>query len=173
MSSIRFGATNEFRILRREQVRTRWTLESALDFLKRFRNDSAALAGFRRLVPPKGHGITATANDQQLFHIIAKMLVSGELLIVKPHGLIDHGHLSRKVSATAVAEAPPPPAKSPEIVDETNTFDPDHDGVAQAAVLRAAALHGIPFCAECARTHAEQAPPPPLPPPTPHHRPNS
>ena len=48
MSSIRFGATHEFQLLRREEVRTRWTLETALPFLKRFRNDSAALAGFVR-----------------------------------------------------------------------------------------------------------------------------
>ena len=141
MSSIRFGATHEFQLLRREEVRTRWTLETALPFLKRFRNDSAALAGFRRLVPSQGRGITAASTDQQLFQAIAKMMVSGELLIVKPQGLIDHGHLSLKVIAAAVREAPPAQRKEPEIVEETNTFDSDHDGVAQAAVLRAAAAN--------------------------------
>lgn len=173
MSSIRFGATHEFQLLRREEVRTRWTLETALDFLKRFRNDTAALSGFRRLVPSKGRGITAATSDQQLFHAIAKMMVSGELLIVKPQGLIDHGHLSLKVTASAVAEAPPAERKEPEIIEETNTFDSDHDGVAQAAALRAAAANGVPFCAECARYAAEQAaivrpaakPPAPAPPP--------
>jgi hypothetical protein len=154
MSSIRVGATHEFQLLRREEVRTRWTLESALDFLKRFRNDTAVLAGLRRLVPSKGHGITA--NEQQLFQAIARMMVSGELLLVKPRGLIDHGHLSLKIAAAAVVQPPPPAVKEPEIVEETNTFDSDHDGVAQAAVLRAAALNGVPFCAECARAGAEQ-----------------
>ena len=156
MSSIRFGATHEFQLLRREEVRTRWTLETALPFLKRFRNDSAALAGFRRLVPSQGRGITAASTDQQLFQAIAKMMVSGELLIVKPQGLIDHGHLSLKVIAAAVREAPPAQRKEPEIVEETNTFDSDHDGVAQAAVLRSAAADGVPFCAECARLAAQQ-----------------
>jgi len=175
MSSIRFGATHEFQLLRREEVRTRWTLETALDFLKRFRSDTAALAGFRRLVPSKGRGISAAANDQQLFQAIARMMVSGELLIVKPQGLIDHGHLSLKVTAPAVAEAPPAERKEQEIIEESNTFDSDHDGVAQAAALRAAAADGVPFCAECARYAAEQAaivrpvakPPVPAPPPPP------
>ncbi len=179
MSSIRFGATHEFQLLRREEVRTRWTLESALDFLKRFRNDNAALAGFRRLVPNKGRGISAATNDQQLFQSIAKMMVSGELLIVKPQGLIDHGHLSLKATTAAVAEAPPSERKEPEIIEDTNTFEPDHDGVAQAAALRAAAANGVPFCAECARYAAEQVaisrpaakplvkPPPPAPEPAP------
>ncbi len=179
MSSIRFGATHEFQLLRREEVRTRWSLETALDFLKRFRNDNAALAGFRRLVPNNGRGISAAANDQQLFQSIAKMMVSGELLIVKPQGLIDHGHLSLKVAAEAVTEAPPSERKEPEIIEETNTFEPDHDGVAQAAVLRQAAAVGVPFCAECALYAAEQAaiarpaakppvkPPPPPPEPAP------
>lgn len=155
MSSIRVGATHEFQLLRREEVRTRWTLDSALDFLNRYRNDTAALAGFRRLVPLKGHGITATAHDQQLFQVIARMMVSGELLLVKPRGLIDHGHLSLKLGAAAVVQAPPPAPKETEIVEETNSFDSEHDGVAQAAVLRAAALIGVPFCAECARAAAE------------------
>jgi len=175
MSSIRFGATHEFQLLRREEVRTRWTLETALDFLKRFRNDTSALAGFRRLVPSKGRGISAAANDQQLFQTIAKMMVSGELLIVKPQGLIDHGHLSLKVTAAAATEAPPAERKEQEIIEESNTFDSDHDGVAQAAALRAAAANGVPFCAECSRYAAEQAavvrpaakPPVQAPPPKP------
>ena len=180
MSSIRFGATHEFQLLRREEVRTRWTLETALDFLKRFRNDTVALAGFRRLVPSKGRGITAAANDQQLFQSIAKMMVSGELLLVKPQGLIDHGHLSLKVTAAPVAEAPPTERAEPTIVEVTNTFESDHDGVSQAVALRAAAANGAPFCAECARYAAEQsaivrpaakppapAPPPPAPEPAP------
>ena len=178
MSSIRFGATHEFQFLRREDVRTRWTLESALDFLRRFHNDTAALAGFRRLARSQGRGSAmatgaasaVAANDQQLFQTIARMMVSGELLLVKPHGLIDHGHLSLKVTSDPVAVAPPPAAKVPELVDEDNTFDTDHDGVAQAAVLRAAALHGVPFCAECERAASPQSPPPRRPPP--HQHPN-
>lgn len=170
MSSIRFGATHEFQLLRREEVRTRWTLESALDFLRRFHNDTAALAGFRRLARSQGRGSAVAANDQQLFQTIARMMVSGELLLVKPQGLIDHGHLSLKVTADPVAVAPPPAAKVPELVDEASTFDNNHDGVAQAAVLRAAALHGVPFCAECERAASPQAPPPRLPPP--HQHPN-
>ncbi len=180
MSSIRFGATHEFQLLRRDEVRTRWTLETALDFLKRFRNDSAAMAGFRRLVPSKTRGISAAADDQQLFQAIAKMMASGELLIVRPQGLIDHGHLSLKVTAAAAPEAPPAERKEQEIIEESNTFDSDHDGVAQAAALRTAAADGVPFCAECARYAAEQAaivrpaakpplqaPPPPPPEPAP------
>jgi len=56
--------------------------------------------------------------------------------------------------------ATPPPraaAAAPEAEEEEPTFDSDHDGVAQAAVLLEAARAAFPFCEECARQAAMQA----------------
>jgi hypothetical protein len=147
MSTIRFGATHEYQILRREEVRLRWTKETALRFLGRFQNDPTALAGFRKLVPQ-------SRGTQNLLDEIARMMVSGQLLIVEQRGLVDKNHLSLKVSTDEAPAPPPQRATEPEPEEEVPTFVAEHDGQAQAATLIAAAQSGVPFCEECTRAEA-------------------
>lgn len=147
MSTIRFGATHEYQILRREEVRTRWTKETALRFLGRFQNDPVAMAGFRKLVPQ-------SRSQKNLLDEIARMMVSGQLLIVEQRGLVDHNHLTLKVSTEAAPAPPPPQASEPEAEEEAPTFAAEHDGQAQAATLVAAASSGVPFCEQCERAEA-------------------
>jgi hypothetical protein len=147
MSTIRFGATHEYQILRREEVRSRWTKETALRFLGRFKNDPVALAGFRKLVPN-------SRSEQGLLDEVARMMVSGQLLIVEQRGLVDHNHLSLKITPSEAPAPPPQRASEPEPEEEAPTFAAEHDGQAQAATLVAAASAGVPFCEECARSEA-------------------
>lgn len=150
MSTIRFGATHEYQILRREEVRSRWTQETALRFLGRFKNDPTALAGFRKMVPQ-------ARGEQGVLSEIARMMVSGQLLIVEQRGIVDHNHLSLKIKTEAGPAEPPPRLAEPTQEEEAATFAAEHDGQAQAATLIAAARSGVPFCEECARAEAEAA----------------
>ena len=60
-------------------------------------------------------------------------------------------------SRVPAAAAPAPQASGPaEVVEDDPTFENDHDGVAQAAVLLAAARAAFPFCEECAQHAAVQ-----------------
>jgi hypothetical protein len=150
MSTIRFGATHEYQILRREEVRSRWTQETALRFLGRFKNDPTAMAGFRKLV-------TQARSDQDVLTGIARMMVSGQLLIVEQRGIVDHNHLSLKIKQEEQPAPAPQRVAEPEQEEEAATFAAEHDGQAQAATLVAAARSGVPFCEECARDEAEAA----------------
>jgi hypothetical protein len=147
MSTIRFGATHEYQILRREEMRSRWTKENALRFLGRFKNDPTAMAGFRKMVPK-------ARNEQGVLDEIARMMVSGQLLVVEQRGLVDHNHLSLKIHQEDAPAAPPQRVAEPEAEEEEATFAAQSDGQAQAATLIAAARSGVPFCEECARAEA-------------------
>jgi hypothetical protein len=151
MSTIRFGATNEYQIFRRDEIRSRWTLETASRFLAKFKNDTAAMAGFRKLAGA-GAGVGRGLSDQQVLQAIARQMVSGQLLIAEQRGLVDKGHLSGK--APEASPEPPPRERQSEAAatpDDPETFEPDHDGVAQANVLIAASASGVPFCEQCSR----------------------
>jgi hypothetical protein len=150
MSSIRFGATHEYQILRREEVRSRWTQETALRFLGRFKNDPAAMSGFRKMVPQ-------ARGEKDVLLAIARMMVAGQLLIVEQRGIVDHNHLSLKIKQEEAPATPPQRLAEPTEEEEEPTFAAQHDGQAQAATLVAAARSGVPFCEECARAEAEAA----------------
>ncbi len=150
MSSIRFGRGREYQIFRREDLRTRWDLRAAVDFLNGFRGDLTAMAGLRRQAP-------GNATDEQVIQSLARKLVSGELVVALPQrmGAVD------LPGANQAAVAPVAPKKTKAAVEEIHdapTFDNHHDGVAQASALLAAAAAGMPFCEECARLAAQQVP---------------
>ena len=137
----------------------RWDLKAATQFLNGFRSDAVAMAQFRRQAMAGGSGAGPGAlTEEQLIQVIARQMVSGELLVVLPQR-------ERQVSIpAAVQEAPPPrERRAAEPEEEIDTFDRDHDGVAQAAVLIAAAKAAFPFCQECQKHMVEQmmAPAPP------------
>lgn len=154
MSSIRFGRGAYYQFFRREDVRTRWDYHSAVQFLNGFRSDEALMATLRRHALAKGTAFSQSkVSDEQVIQILARLLVSGELLVALPHR---ERYPDTQLPETPVA-APPAPKEKKEkapIVDEP-TFEPEHDGVAQAGVLIAAAKAGMPFCEECARAAAE------------------
>jgi hypothetical protein len=56
-----------------------------------------------------------------------------------------------EIAAVSSAAATPPPTPRPTAVEESDTFSPDHDALAQAMGLKAAADAGVPFCEECAK----------------------
>lgn len=164
MSSIRFGRGREYHFLRREDIRARWDLQSAVAFLNGFRADAVAMARIRRelLGIAGGSTIQGKMTDEQVIQTVARKLVSGELLLVLPQRV--------DLALGLIAEPPPPPppperksTPKEEVFDDEPTFEPSHDGVAQAAVLIAAAANAFPFCEECAKHAAETAPvkPPP------------
>jgi hypothetical protein len=157
MSSIRFGRGREFQFFRREDIRSRWDLPAAVQFLNGFRGDAVAMSHFRRQVGELGAS-TAALTDEQVIQSVARMLVAGELLVVPPQRMRQRETLNLRESAAAVEPAPRR-AGPAEVVEDDPTFESDHDGVAQAAVLLAAALAAFPFCEECARHSALQAAP--------------
>lgn len=173
MSTIRFGRGREYQFFRREDIRARWDLNSATQFLNRFRADSIAMAGFRRQVTGTGANGTKLTDDQVL-QSVARLMVAGELIVALPQQ-------ERRKDELPSAPMPPPvhqerAAKPPaEIPEDEPTFSSDNDGTRQAAVLITAAATGVAFCEECARLAAEEeeqkkTPPKPVvtpPPPRP------
>jgi hypothetical protein len=158
MSSIRFGRGREYQFFRREDIRSRWDLASATSFLNGFRSDGVAMSTFRREVAAKlSPAGQSSISDDQIIHSMARMLVTGEFVVALPAGERKPLH----IRIPDVAPAPPPrPAPAPiEATEEEPTFDSDHDGVAQAAVLIEAARAAFPFCEECARHAAMQGAP--------------
>jgi len=147
MSSIRFGRGREYQFFRREDIRMRWDLRSAVQFLNEFRGDAMAMSNFRRQV--KASTAAANISDEQVIQSLARMLVAGEYLVAMPQRQRQMETLDLRAPA---APAPAPRASGPaEVVEDDPTFENDHDGVAQAAVLLAAARAAFPFCEECAR----------------------
>ncbi len=155
----------------------RWDLKAATQFLNGFRSDAVAMAQFRRQALTAGAGVGPGAlSEDQLIQVIARQMVSGELLVVLPQR---ERQVSTPRPAAVQQEAPPPrERKAAEPEEEVDTFDNDHDGVTQAAVLIAAAKAAFPFCQECQKhmveemmaappPRARQAPPQPAPEPPP------
>ncbi len=159
MSTIRFGRDREYRFFRREDIRARWDENSATAFLNRFRSDALAMAGFRRQI----HAGAAKLSDDEVIKRVARLLVSGELVVVRPQ----HERVKDELPPTP-PEAPPPPEKKEaapvEVPEDEPTFAPDNHGELQAAVLITAARTGVAFCEECQRLAEEEqqkmAPPP-------------
>lgn len=149
MSLIRFGRGREYQFLRREDLRMRWDVQSAAQFLNGFRKDAAAMAGLRRQAQATGK-----VTDEQVVQIIARQLVSGEFVVALPQRQRQMDHLEVE---TPTAVPAPRQARAAERAADEPTFESNHDGAAQAAVLIAAAAGGFPFCEECARHAAMQA----------------
>ena len=155
MSSIRFGRGREYQFFRRDDVRSRWDLRSAVQFLNGFRGDAVAMSLFRRQAGAVGAS-PASLTDEQVIQSIARMLVAGELLVALPQR--EKIRETLNLGEPAPAPEPAPRRTTPaEIVEDEPTFDSDLDGVAQAAVLLAAAREAYPFCEQCARQAAHQA----------------
>ena len=158
MSSIRFGRGREYQFFRREDVRLRWDLQSAVQFLNGFRSDKAAMAGFRWQVLASGTGgPQANLADEQVIQSLGQMLASGALVVVPPDRKRHIDLLGTGTPVSAPAEKKKATKEQAEVFEDAPTFEPDNDGAAQAKVLVAAAAGAYPFCEECARYAAQQA----------------
>ena len=154
MSAIRFGRGREYQFFRQEDIHRRWDLRSAVQFLNGFRADAIAMASFRREVGKEITASPANFSDEQVIQSLARMLVAGEFMVALPQRQPHRDPLELR-APVAAASAPRSSAPA-EVVEDQPTFENDHDGVAQAAVLIAAAREGFPFCEECAKYAAEQ-----------------
>ena len=133
-----------------------WDRTGALRLLSSISRDSLALAAFRRLLSANmlNRGFDR-ARDAQVVEEIARLLVSGDLLVgwePMPWGA---GAAEREEWRAAPVHEPvvvprarrvwqgpshvPPPVEPP-------VFAAGHDGAAQAAALVAAAEHGAGWC---------------------------
>jgi hypothetical protein len=154
MSSIRFGRGREYQFFREEDVRRRWDLRAAVQFLNGFRADPVAMATFRRQVSKEIGASAAKLSDEQVIQSLARMLVVGEFVVALPERQRHRDPLELR---EPVAAASAPRSSTPaEVVEDEPTFQHDHDAVMQAAVLIAAARDGVPFCEECAKRAAQQ-----------------
>lgn len=156
MSSTRFGRGREFQFFRREELRTRWDVGNAKRFIGGFRGDTGAMTGFRKIVTGgAAGGAPGTLSDDQVILHIARMLVSGELIVAMPELFREKGHLNVRTDGD-LPLAPAKAAKIVEVGEDPPTFESGHDGAAQAAVLIAAARNAFPFCEECQRLAVER-----------------
>jgi len=122
-------------------------LEDELRGHKRELDRLRAMSAIGPLVPSLAH-----VNDDLFAEETIKLLESGALIPIYHRA---PGALDAQGEAEA---APPPPAHRPiaeREEDESNTFDPNHNGALQAQALSDAAEEGIPFCEECARAAAQ------------------
>lgn len=155
MSLIRFGRGREYQFFRREDIRMRWDLKSATSFLNGFRTDPVAMAQFRRQAIASGAGgAHGNLSEEQIIQTMARQLVSGELVVVQPQRVPQAPITPSQPETLPVA--PPREARVAERPEDEPTFDSGHDGVAQAAVLIAAAKAAYPFCEECQKHMVEQ-----------------
>jgi hypothetical protein len=154
MSSIRFGRGREYQFFRQEDVRRNWDLRSAAQFLNGFRTDAVAMASFRRQVSKQTTASPANLSDEQVIQSLARMLVAGDFMVALPERQRHRDPI--ELRAPASAPSAPRAAAPVEVVEDAPTFESDHDGVAQAAVLIMAARSGFAFCEECAKHAAQQ-----------------
>jgi len=154
MSAIRFGRGQDYQFFRQEDIRRSWDLRSAVQFLNGFRADAVAMANFRRQVKKDIIASPANLSDEQVIQSLARLMVSGEFMVALPERQRHRDPLELRAPVTAPSA--PRDSAPVEVVEDDPTFENDHDGVAQAAVLIDAARAGFPFCAECAKYAAEQ-----------------
>ncbi|HYI95966.1 MAG TPA: hypothetical protein VEX68_20660, partial [Bryobacteraceae bacterium] len=107
-----------------------------------------------RLTTATGVPDYAHLNDTAFLAAIEAALESGRLIPVY-HAVSGHSE------GTEEAPTPPPSVSAPASPDredpEPNTFDSEHAGARQAAILTEAAEEGVPFCEVCERERARGA----------------
>lgn len=155
MSQIRFGRGRVYEFFRREDIKSRWDLESATRFLRGFRSDFSAMESFRSHVLSTVAVGSSGLTDEQVIASYARLLVSGDVVVAMPARERRLGHLSVVVPPEAAAAPAPAPATQQE-EQEQPTFIDNHDGVAQAEVLITAARNASPLCEECQRIANQQ-----------------
>ena len=126
----------------------------ALNLLRRSKSDVWAQASLRSLVSNRSAPTTLTRlNDDQILEIVADLIASGELILVRTGE-----HAAGRVGDTALAGTPksapsPPPAPRPASQStpapapiDPKVFPANINAAAQAAANQQAAQQGAPFC---------------------------
>lgn len=146
MDSARQTHIRGYHFYRKEALRTRWDLNSAIRFLSRFKDDAGAMASLRQFASQEN---TKPVSDAQLFKHVAQMLTSGQLVVAMPRDRMQAPPSLGLTPKPAVATQPPPLGTS-EPPEDDPTFT-NNDAAKQAAVLKTAAARRVPFCEECDR----------------------
>jgi hypothetical protein len=155
MSAIRFGRGTFYQFFRREDIRMRWDLASAMQFLNEFRKDALIMANFRRQAQTEAAtAVQPPQSDDEVLKRIAAKMVRGEIIVALP--LRERHRDTLRTTEAEPKTAAAKETKTAEVFEDEPTFESNHDGEAQAEVLKAAAAAGIPFCEECEREHATQ-----------------
>jgi len=149
MSDIRFGGGREYQFFRREDIRVRWDLPSAVQFLNSYRGDARAMGHFRQEVAKRTFTKADDLSAEQIIQSMARMLAAGEFVVLLPQRIRHRDPID--LGKPAPAPSGPRDPKPVEVIEDDPTFESNHDGVKQAAALIAAAESAYPFCEECAR----------------------
>jgi hypothetical protein len=146
MSLRRLGISN-YHLFWRRQIQWTGDDSAANLLLAQFKGDPSAMRDLRALLTESGTGIPNTRlTDDHVLAGVARMLASGELVLVKEGPMLG-GSGTQESSSQPDAPPPSPPATaSRSQAPENPSLPPNTDGAAQAAVLAAAAANGAPFC---------------------------
>jgi hypothetical protein len=142
----RLGISN-YRLFWRRQVQSNDHETVEKRFLPQFKDDPSAMRDLRALFEESTPADDKRqSNDNEVLAGIARLLDSGELLVVKDW--VSHGGNATKPEGAKPGPpggtAPGPASKSQQ--QEDPTFPPNTNGAAQAGTLTDAAASGAPFC---------------------------
>lgn len=138
-----------YQIYERGEVRSRWTAASADIFVRRFLGDSAAIRLFREMVAST-LSTGAHGTDADVLARVAKMLVSGDLILTEPKAQAPPaGQMG--VRAPVVPEARRMMKAAPVLEEAEPTFGVNLHAALQALSLTQASDAGVPFCEVCER----------------------
>lgn len=148
MSLRRLGISN-YLLFRRRQVQLVADGKAAQLLLDQFKGDTGAMRDLEALLAESDIGIPrASLTSDQLLGEIARMLASGDLMLVR-EGPVQAGSGGQPGATSQPAGPPPssPATASKSQAPENPSLPPNTDGAAQASALAAAAASGTPFCA--------------------------
>ncbi len=131
-------------LFERSEVRGKWSMTSAMAYLRQFQGDPEAMrllrgVASRRMLDGGGDPIEQ----------VAKMLVSGDLVMTVPKAMAPPG--GQMPVAGPVREAVRRVAKEAPVLAELATFTENLHPVLLAASLQQASDEGVPFCEVCER----------------------
>ncbi len=139
--STRIGRVQLFE---RTEVRGKWSMTSAMAFLRQFQGDPEAMRLLRGVASRRMLDGGDNALEQ-----VARMLVNGDLVMTVPKAQAPPaGELP---VAGPVREAVRRVAKEAPVLAEVATFAENLHAVLQAASLQQASDEGVPFCEVCER----------------------
>lgn len=139
--STRIGRVQLFE---RTEVRGKWSMTSAMAYLRQFQGDAEAMRLLRGVASRRMLDGGGDPLEQ-----VAKMLVSGDLVMTVPKSMAPPG--GQMAVAAPVREAARRVMKKVPVLAELATFTEKLHAVLQAASLQQASDEGVPFCEVCER----------------------
>ncbi len=136
-----------------------WKSAAATLWVRRFRRRNDALPTLRRLIAQQRTVRTWRWGDDGVLKELTDALAKGRLLMYEWRPIRGGGGVNQEDTPPALGPAFPleerrtAPAPG-EATSDTALFPEDAELAAIAAVLKAAAEEGVPFCEECAKAAA-------------------